>query len=56
VGWSSTTSIGLQINGGPGTWILVSVVVWLATMLATLMLPALIIDRKIRKVRAAGNE
>ena len=53
MGWSSTTPIGLQINGGPGTWILVSVVVWLATMLATLMLPALIIDRKIRKVRAA---
>lgn len=46
---------GLEIDGGPGTWLLVAVVVWLATMVATLFLPWLIIDRKVRKARNAGS-
>ncbi|NLI18047.1 MAG: hypothetical protein GX427_04445 [Actinomycetales bacterium] len=46
---------GLSISGGPGTWLIVAVIVWLATMIATLLLPALIIDRKIKKARS-GNQ
>ena len=36
---------GLRISGGPGTWLLVALVVWLVTMVAALILP-MIITRK----------
>ncbi|WP_116950914.1 phage holin family protein [Jiangella endophytica] len=42
---------GLSISGGPGPWIYASVVVWIVTMLATLLLPILLVKAGIRRRR-----
>lgn len=49
------TSVGsdLRIEGGPGPWLLASVITWLATMVATLLLPIVLVRAGVE--RAAGR-
>lgn len=49
-----TTLIGdsLTIDGGVGTWLTVTVVVWLATALATLLLPLVLVKSGVEAARA----
>lgn len=46
---------GLTISGGASTWVYATVVVWIATMVATLVLPVLFVKRGVRKVRDARS-
>lgn len=45
---------GLTITGGVGPWVVAGVVVWIATMLATLLLPLVVAKAAIGRRRAAG--
>lgn len=47
---------GLTIRGGPGPWIYASVIVWIVTMLATLLLPILLVKSGIRRRRARDSD
>jgi hypothetical protein len=49
-----TTLLGdaLTIDGGAGTWIAATVVVWLATALATLLLPIILVKAGLEAARA----
>jgi hypothetical protein len=49
-----TTRLGdaLTIDGGAGTWIAATVVVWLATALATLLLPIILVKAGLEAARA----
>ena len=49
-----TTLIGdsLTIEGGPTTWLTATVIVWLATALATLLLPIILVKTGIEAARA----
>lgn len=47
---------GLRLEGGPVTWLVTSVVVWLATMLATLLLPMLFVKRGVQRRRQAAQD
>lgn len=49
-----TTLIGdsLTIDGGVGTWLTATVIVWLATALATLLLPIILVKAGIEAARA----
>ena len=48
-----TTLIGdaLTIEGGAGTWLTATVIVWLATALATLLLPIILVKTGIEAAR-----
>jgi hypothetical protein len=49
-----TTLIGdsLTIDGGVGTWITATVIVWLATALATLLIPLVLVKAGVEAARA----
>jgi hypothetical protein len=49
-----TTLIGdsLTIDGGVGTWLTATVIVWLATALATLLIPFILVKAGIEAARA----
>jgi hypothetical protein len=49
-----TTLIGdsLTIDGGVGTWLTATVIVWLATALATLLIPLVLVKAGIEAARA----
>ena len=49
-----TTLIGdsLTIDGGVGTWLTATVVVWLATAVATLLLPLILVKTGVEAARA----
>jgi hypothetical protein len=49
-----TTLIGdsLTIDGGVGTWLTATVIVWLATALATLLIPLVLVRAGIEAARA----
>ncbi|KRF30566.1 phage holin family protein [Nocardioides sp. Soil805] len=49
-----TTLIGdsLTIDGGVGTWLTATVIVWLATALATLLLPLVLVKAGVEAARA----
>jgi Mycobacterial 4 TMS phage holin, superfamily IV len=51
---TSLISDGLQISGAD-TWIFASLIIWIATMIATLLLP-LIVFRKVRQERQSSPE
>jgi hypothetical protein len=44
-----------QITGGAGSWLLTSVVVWLLTMIATVLLPVIFVKRKVAEARSADG-
>ncbi|TDE90387.1 hypothetical protein EXU48_18205 [Occultella glacieicola] len=46
---------GFQITGGVGTWIIASVVVWLVTMVATVLLPVIFVKRKVAEARSGDG-
>ena len=52
-----TTLFGdsLTIDGGFGTWLTATVIVWLATALATLLLPFILVKAGIESARARNN-
>lgn len=49
-----TTVIGdsLTISGGAGTWLFATVIVWLATALATLLIPFILVKAGVEAARA----
>ncbi|WP_457205037.1 phage holin family protein [Nocardioides sp. P5_C9_2] len=49
-----TTLIGdsLTIDGGVGTWLTATVIVWLATALATLLIPLVLVKSGVEAARA----
>ncbi len=49
-----TTLVGdsLTIDGGVGTWLTATVIVWLATALATLLLPIVLVKTGVEAARA----
>ena len=49
-----TTLIGdaLTIDGGVSTWLAATVIVWLATALATLLLPIILVKAGVEAARA----
>jgi hypothetical protein len=49
-----TTLVGdsLTIEGGPATWLTATVIVWLATAVATLLLPLILVKAGIQAARA----
>ncbi|MCE0487804.1 phage holin family protein [Ornithinimicrobium sediminis] len=48
---TTQVSDGLTIDGGIGPWLLASLVVWLVTMLATLLLPFLLAAFGVKALR-----
>lgn len=46
---------GLAIRGGVGPWVYASVVVWLVTMVAALLLPLLLVRRGAEAVQARSR-
>ena len=48
---ASMISDGLTISGGVTTWIQATLVVWLVTAVATLMLPFLLVKAGVQRVR-----
>jgi hypothetical protein len=52
-----TTLFGdsLTIDGGFGTWLTATVIVWLAPALATLLLPLILVKAGIESARARNN-
>jgi putative membrane protein len=48
---TNVVSDGLSIEG-PSTWVLATVIVWLASLLATLLLPIVLVKRKVEERRA----
>lgn len=49
-----TTVLGdsLTISGGAGTWLFATVIVWLATALATLLIPFILVKAGVEAARA----
>jgi hypothetical protein len=47
---------GLEIGGGIGTWIGATVVVWLVTALATLLIPFLLVKAGVEKAREERSD
>ncbi|WP_154793856.1 hypothetical protein [Occultella kanbiaonis] len=44
-----------QITGGVGSWLITSVVVWLLTMIATVLLPVIFVKRKVADARSGDG-
>ena len=51
---TSLINDGLQISGVE-TWIFASLIVWIVTMIATLLLPLIFVKRKVGERRASGE-
>jgi hypothetical protein len=47
---------GLEISGGIGTWIGATVIVWLVTALATLLIPFLLVKAGVEHAREERSE
>ena len=45
----------LTIDGGFGTWLTATVIVWLATALATLLIPFILVKAGVESARARNN-
>lgn len=52
---ASIVGDSLTISGGLGTWVLASLVVWLATAVATLLLPMALIKAGVESARDDGK-
>ena len=50
---ATTFTGGLEITGGPGTWIAAVVIVWVVTALATWLLPMAFLRKRLEARRSA---
>lgn len=48
-------SDGLQISGGAKTWLFATLIVWLASLLAAVLIPIVLVKRGVQNVRSNNN-